>query len=182
MIITILFLQKIVCIKFNLFSYRISQVILKIKGTGKKIILGEFFLLEECFPDEIRINGIISNEEIIEYDFDKEDNKVELIWNNHINSCSFMFADCIDITEIDLSNFNTSLVTSMSYMFSGCSSLTSLNLSNFDTSKVGTMSYMFKGCSSLTSLNISNFKTSKNTCVNGLFQGCINLEYINMYK
>ena len=66
LIITILFIQKIICIKFNLFSYRISQVILKIKGTGKKIILGEFFLEYICYPDEIRINGIISNEEINE--------------------------------------------------------------------------------------------------------------------
>ena len=44
-----------------------------------------------------------------------------------------MFFQCSDITEIDLSNFNTSKVNNMIGMFNGCSSLTSLNLSYFDT-------------------------------------------------
>ena len=45
-----------------------------------------------------------------------------------------MFYGCQDITEIDLSNFNTSKLTYMYSMFSGCSQLTSIDLSNFDTS------------------------------------------------
>ena len=38
----------------------------------------------------------------------------------------------------------------MSSMFDGCRNLTELNLTNFNTNKVTNMSYMFSGCSSLT--------------------------------
>ena len=91
-----------------------------------------------------------------------------------------MFCGCSDITEIDLSNFNTSNVKYMISMFNGCSSLTSINLSNFYTSKVTWMHYMFYGCSSLTSLNLSNFITSKVTWTEHMFDGCTKLEYINI--
>lgn len=48
----------------------------------------------------------------------------------------------------------------MSYMFRDCSSLTNLNLSNFETSNVTNMSYMFSGCSKLsTTLTIAHTLT-----------------------
>ena len=47
-----------------------------------------------------------------------------------------MFCNCLSITSLNLSNFNTINVKFMSDMFNGCSSLTSLNLSNFNTTKV----------------------------------------------
>ena len=68
----------------------------------------------------------------------------------------------------------------MSSMFSYCSSLTSLDLSNFDTSLVTSMNYMFKNCSSLTSLDLSNFKTLELKRLDSMFANCVNLEYINM--
>ena len=54
-----------------------------------------------------------------------------------------MFYECMNITEINLSNFNTSIVTNMNSMFNGCSSLSSLDLSNFNTSIVTNMGHMF---------------------------------------
>ena len=68
-----------------------------------------------------------------------------------------MFHGCNDITEIDLSKFDTSLVTDMSTMFCDCGSLSSLNLSNFNTSLVTNMWGMFQNCYSLASLNLSSF-------------------------
>ena len=47
-----------------------------------------------------------------------------------------MFYNLENITKIDLSNFNASLVNDMEYMFFGCNSLISLNLNNFNTSLV----------------------------------------------
>jgi surface protein len=47
-----------------------------------------------------------------------------------------MFSDCSGLTSLNLSNFDTSIVTDMRFMFQGCTSLKSLDLSNFDTSKV----------------------------------------------
>ena len=91
-----------------------------------------------------------------------------------------MFQGCKNITEINLSNFNTSNVTSMISMFSYCSNLTSLNLSNFDTTRVTDMGNMFYGCTNLKSLNLSNFDASNVTNMNSMFYSCTNLNYINL--
>ena len=103
-----------------------------------------------------------------------------------------MFFNCSSITSLDVSNFNTSLVTDMIGMFSGCSSITSLDVSNFNTSHVIRMggdlySYvyendggMFSNCSSLTSLDLSNFNTSRVINMKYMFYGCSSLTSLNL--
>ena len=54
-----------------------------------------------------------------------------------------MFQDCRELTLLDITHFNTSLVTDMNLMFDNCISLTSLNLSSFKTSKVLNMKKCF---------------------------------------
>ena len=93
-----------------------------------------------------------------------------------------MFYNCTSLTSLDLSNFNTSKVTTMQTMFYSCSSLTSLDLSNFNTSNVKEMRFMFAYCSTLTSLNLYSFDTSQVTYMYRMFYECINLEYINIYN
>ena len=112
---------------------------------------------------------------------------------------NYMFSHCMNLTEIDLSqwdtssvlymdymfvrctnlkniifgeNFNTSNVTDMDYMFSQCSSLTELDLSNFDTSAVKNMGYMFERCNNLEELKIDNWNTESVTNMNGMFYYC----------
>ena len=51
-----------------------------------------------------------------------------------------MFQECISLTTLDISNFDTSNVTSMGGIFSGCRSLTTLDLSNVDASILKTWS------------------------------------------
>ena len=55
-----------------------------------------------------------------------------------------MFEECISLTNINLSNFNTNKVTNMSFMFSKCSSLININLSNFNTNNICKMSNLNK--------------------------------------
>ena len=86
-----------------------------------------------------------------------------------------MFISCSEITELDLSNFNTSKAKDMRSMFNGCIKLNSLNLLNFDTSKVSNFNSMFSGCSKLISLNLSNFNTSEAKDMGDMFNGCIKL-------
>ena len=45
-----------------------------------------------------------------------------------------MFYRCLNLTSLDLSNFDTSNIIDMDGMFAHCSSLVSLDLSNFNTS------------------------------------------------
>lgn len=84
-------------------------------------------------------------------------------------SCRSMFSHCEKIQSIDISSFDTSLVTNMAYMFGSCSSLTSLNLSGIDTSRVTDFSGFLSGCSSLTSVDISSINTTRNNEVSYFF-------------
>ena len=72
-----------------------------------------------------------------------------------------MFAFCVNLSDLDLSGFDTSKVTNMSNMFGGCANLTSLDVSGFDTSNVIQMDDMFAACESLTEVDLSNFDLSK---------------------
>ena len=92
---------------------------------------------------------------------------------------SAMFLGCSALTQLNLSNFDTSKVTDMSSMFFGCSSLTQLDLSNFNTSNVIYMNWIFYYCRALTEIDISSFKTSRVTEMNHMFSLCKRL--INIY-
>ena len=89
-----------------------------------------------------------------------------------------MFHSCRALTELDLSNFNTSNVTNMADMFQECSCLTSLDLSSWNTSNVTDMNKMFHGCRALTELDISSFNTSNVYNMQSMFDNCSNLTTI----
>ena len=93
--------------------------------------------------------------------------------------CS-MFNGCRGLTNLDVSNFDTSKVTDMRHMFYGCRGLTNLDVSNFDTSNVTDMFGMFWGCSGLTNLDVSNFDTSKVTSMDSMFNGCSGLTNLDV--
>ena len=112
-------------------------------------------------PDLIEINNVKQSKVMNYYFFDKTYNVVKLIWEKtNFKDTSFMFSNCYNIVEIDLSHFDFSYVTSMAYMFSGCSSLTSIIVSNIDINKVNNISYMFSNCFNLIYLDLSNLNTS----------------------
>ena len=93
-------------------------------------------------------------------------------------SCHRMFHGCKALTQLNLSNFNTSKVTNMSFMFEDCSALTQLDISNFDTSNVIEMYSMFCICEELTQLDLSNFDISNVTDMHGMFYNCAKLAII----
>ena len=116
-----------------------SKITLKIKGIGEKYILGNHVdsnFTGVNYLKEVHINGYPQNDIAYKYYLDQEDNLVELIWDNNINTCRFMFFRCYDIIEIDLSEFNSTQIEYTDRMFAYCISLTSLNLTNFKTSQV----------------------------------------------
>ena len=43
-----------------------------------------------------------------------------------------LFYNCSTLTSIDVSSFDTSIVTDMKWLFYGCSNLLSINVSNFN--------------------------------------------------
>jgi len=97
-----------------------------------------------------------------------------------VTNMAYMFHGCYKMKSLNLLNFNTSLVEDMKNMFYGLGLLSSLDLSNFDTSLVTDMSNMFNGCYQLSSLNLSNFKTDLVNDINSMFSFCISLTSIDL--
>ena len=179
----ILFSQFIKCFnrKIELAEHYIK---LKVKGDGYINIYSKFY--RGIKPNIVNINNIInltdSQVDNIRYFNCLENtiNNITLIWNEPLGSINSLFQRCNNITEIDLSHFDTSQVTDMRSMFDSCSSLISLNLDNFDTSKVENMGNMFTLCSALTSLNLSSFDTKRVSHMGVMFGGCSSLKSLDL--
>ena len=95
---------------------------------------------------------------------------------------SSYFSFFTNLTSIDLTYLDTSLVTNMAMMFTRSTKLTELDLSSFDTSNVVDMGMMFSGniftaqSMSLTKITFGeNFKTYKVTNMAYMFAYCSNL-------
>ena len=154
-----------------------SIIDLKIKGKGFQQILGS-----ETYPDLVYLNGNMAINDFgkIFIESVNEINKVTLIWNQKINTCKSLFQSSINITEIDLSNFDTSIVTSMLSMFEDCQNLKYIKFGNINTSSVLDMSNMFFNCISLLSLDLSKFDTSKVIFMENMFFQCFSLSSLNL--
>ena len=82
-----------------------------------------------------------------------------------------MFSNTHNLISLDLSNFDTRNVTIMKDMFYNTYKLKTVNLSSFDTQNVTDMRGMFKDSRMLQPLDLSNFDTSKVTSMTGMFSG-----------
>lgn len=99
---------------------------------------------------------------------------------SEVTDMSYMFYNCISLTELNWVHFNAAKATDMSGMFYHCINLKTLNLTGFSTPSAINMSAMFCGCSSLTSLNLSGFNTENVTDMSQMFSGCLNLKSLNL--
>ena len=164
--------------KFNFYYFHYSKISLKIRGNGACDILGNKADLNFSGINHINkvyINGNETDSIERKYIFNQTDNFVELMFDDNLSSCAFMFHGCNKIIEINFSDFDTSQVTNMQNMFAFCKSLISLNLSNFNTSHLVKTNSMFAECSSLTLLDLSNFNTSNVTDMVRMFWKCSSL-------
>ena len=155
-------------------NYIISNYSIK-QNSNETIINKESKIREEFY--EIYLN---KKKIKFEYEFDKEENRILLLFHKLLISTKNMFSGCSSLTSLNLSNFNTNNVKDMSCMFNECSSLISLNLHNFNTNNVKDMSYMFSWCSSLTSLNLENFNTNNVNNMSFMFFCCSSLTSLNL--
>ena len=65
-----------------------------------------------------------------------------------------MFGGCSSLTTLDVSKWNTSLVTNMSYMFQVCYSLTTIYIGvRWNTNNVTSSKSMFGSCAKLPNFN-----------------------------
>ena len=150
-----------------------SYITLKITGSGNKKVINKYQ------PDIIYIDEEIQTNIKNTYDL-KPENIVKLVWNNNIRNCERMFYSCNEIIEINLTHFDSSLVTQMNCMFLDCTNLVSVDLSNLDTSNVKNFGQMFQNCFSLISLDVSHFNTGKAWNIGTMFCNCSSLKSLNV--
>ena len=97
-----------------------------------------------------------------------------------VKNMNYMFYELYKLTTLNLSNFNTSNVTKMRGMFMDLDSITGLDLSTFDTRNVTDMAQMFYGLDNITSLDLSNFNTQNVKTMNSMFHDAYNLSSLNL--
>ena len=144
------------------------QITIKIKGNGLQKIISDYFTRysnnsndNHYFPNEIILNGnlvknLSNNIQIIS---EKEINIINLKWETNTLCTSWLFQNCKNITEVDLSLCKGE--GSIRYMFENCISLTSIYFGDFFKGvRCYWMEYIFSNCFSLLSLDLSNFDTS----------------------
>ncbi len=92
-----------------------------------------------------------------------------------------MFYGCSKLESLDLSSFNTTMVSNMKEMFRDCTALKSITFGeNFVTDGVGNMFAMFLNCSSLGNLDLSGFNTAQVANMSSMFKGCSLLQTIDL--
>ena len=181
-----------------------SEIIIKINESGlQEILYKDFQYIPLVYVNETLTELINTNK----VELNEGDNIIKMVWNIKLTTCENMFKGLSNITEVDLTkfdssnvistsymfnectnlkfinineNFNTSLVTSMNNMFSYCKALISLNISHFNTTLVKNFDFLFSECNSLKSLDISNFITSQATNMKYMFSGCHLLTSLNL--
>ena len=156
---------------------------IKIKGSGIQNILYSNIVNSDNqkHPDEIYIEK--ENEEI-DYsgetyylDLEDEESLIIMKWHNYPNSTRWMFKNCDNITEIDLTQFNLTSITSMGDMFLNCKNLIIIKFGNYNTSSLENIKGLFNGCQSLISIDLSMFYTSNVVDMGLMFFYCISLRH-----
>ena len=138
-----------------------NSITLKFKTTGKQQIIYSNFAKK---PNYVFINDKevpflfncvnISNYTIYNINYTVQINsindRVKLVWNYSLNNCSYMFKGLTNITSIDFSDFDFSLVINMLEMFCNCVNIEHINFNNIKITNVESMSNMFYCCEKIT--------------------------------
>ena len=82
---------------------------------------------------------------------------------------SFLFNDCNELEEVDLSEIDTTNSSDLKRMFAGCKKLPEIDVSRFNTSNARSMYWMFRNCQTVKSLDVSGFDTSNVVNMYGMF-------------
>lgn len=101
-------------------------------------------------------------------------------WGN--TDLKYMFADCKNLTEVDLSGLKKGNFRNLDYMFYGCSNLVKVTgLDKLGSSSSATMGYMFQNCSKLTTLTgIGNMTVTNVEQMQRMFSGCKSLTQLDL--
>jgi surface protein len=115
------------------------------------------------------------------YKFEKEgEYTIILNFKKELEDISYLFYNCLQLIEIDLSNFKTQNVKSMKCLFSTCRRLKKTYLKNINTNEVTDMKDMFSNCNDLEELDLSSFQTQNVETMENMFYYCTSLKKLNI--
>lgn len=105
-------------------------------------------------------------------------------WNTeNATDMTDMFQMCINLEEVDVSNFDVSDVVTMDYMFRKCKSLKELDLTHWKVNRVRDMEKMFYDCESLETIgDVSGWRPESLKIFNNAFNGCKVLKNVDTSK
>jgi len=119
--------------------------------------------------------------------------------NLDLSNCTTMqcaFKNCKELSNIDVSKFNTAKVTNMESLFYGedkdtdgdgtketsfaLKKLTALDVSSWDVSKVQDFRYMFRQCENLEAIDCSNWQPTAAKRFTDTFRGCFKITELDL--
>lgn len=95
---------------------------------------------------------------------------------------SYVFNNCAELTQLDLSNWDTRNIQYMIGTFDGCDKLTEINCSAWNTSKVYNMQVAFYYCKSLQTLPVRDWDTRSVMYMDKAFAYCESLTTLDVSK
>ena len=101
---------------------------------------------------------------------------IKLKFKINLKDCSYMFAECNKIININFKSFNVNEIKNMKYMFYNCQKLKSINLYSFNEMNVINMEYMFYNCYSLNNLDLSTLNIKNLINASYMFYNCNSLK------
>ena len=105
--------------------------------------------------------------------------RIKLVFKKLITDCSYMFADCKNIININFKNFNSIEVKSMKYMFTGCVNIEKIDLSSLDTKNVTDMEGLFGELNNISKEELYLYDADKfNNLYKKTYDGCLKLKKI----
>ena len=107
---------------------------------------------------------------------------IKLKFNINIKDCSYMFAGCNKIININFNSFKTHKINNMSYMFYNCENLKKFELFSFNAINVTNMEYMFYNCRSLNNLDFSSIDINNVQNMRYMFYNCENLKSFELFS
>ncbi len=90
---------------------------------------------------------------------------LQYLYTDEVKDMTQMFYHCLNLTSLNLSNFNTAQVTSMNNMFNTCENLKTIRVGDGWKTDLVTSEYgkdgVFTGCNNLVGESGTNYKTAK---------------------
>ena len=110
-------------------------------------------------------------------EFSKVDN-YELLNLSEVRDISYVFKDCTNLEEIDLSFFDCMYkIENINFLFSNCKKLSQIsNFKSLHTEEVTNMDSVFNNCTEIESLKEFNFLAKGVESFNNLFHNCSSLK------